>query len=125
LPALKAIWKHASTNSRYPPDAGISDSVAAARAMADKSGVRALLLVQSSAAGTFVQMPCVIVLEGGRDWDRDQVRSSLNRHRRQAVDDVATRRRLGNRNHRAAFHRTFERSRILDVRQPRALSLPD
>jgi hypothetical protein len=62
-----------------PADAGISDSVAAARAMVDKSGARALLLVQSSspAAGTFVPMPCVIVLEGVQDWNRDDVRSSL------------------------------------------------
>lgn len=60
-----------------PADSGISDSVAAARALVDKAGARALLLVQSSAAGTFVQTPCVVVLEEEQDWDRDQVRSSL------------------------------------------------
>ena len=62
-----------------PSDAGISDSVAAARAMVDKSGGRALLLVQSSspAAGTFVRMPSVIVLAGAQDWDRDSLRSAL------------------------------------------------
>jgi len=62
-----------------PSDAGISDSVAAVRAMVDRSGGRALLLVQSSspAGGTFVQMPAVIVLDGAEDWNRDSVRSSL------------------------------------------------
>jgi hypothetical protein len=60
-----------------PADAGVSDSVAAAGAMLDKSGARALLLVQASAAGTFVQLPSVVVLEGGQDWDRNQVRRSL------------------------------------------------
>jgi hypothetical protein len=47
--------------------------------MVDKSGARSLLLVQSSssAAGPFVEMPCVIVLAGIQDWDRDEVRSSL------------------------------------------------
>ena len=56
-----------------------SDSVAAIRAMLDKTGARALLLVQSSnaPAGTFVQLPSVIVLEGATDWDRDSVRNSL------------------------------------------------
>jgi hypothetical protein len=62
-----------------PSDAGIADSVAVTRAMVDRTGVRALLLVQSSspAAGTFVQMPSVIVLQGAADWDRDSVGRSL------------------------------------------------
>jgi hypothetical protein len=53
--------------------------VAVARAMVDKTGVRALLLVQSSspATGTFAQMPSVIVLQGAADWDPDSVRRSL------------------------------------------------
>jgi len=62
-----------------PPDAGISDSIAAIRAMVEKTGSRALLLVQSSAqlAGPFVRMPSVIVLDGAQEWDRDTVRASL------------------------------------------------
>ena len=62
-----------------PPDAGTSGSVAAMRVMIEKSGGRALLLVQSSApaAGAFVRLPSVIVLNGAGDWDRDLVRSSL------------------------------------------------
>jgi hypothetical protein len=62
-----------------PSDAGISDSVAAVRAMVEKSGVHSLLLAQSSSevAGTFVQMPSVIVLDAAQDWDRDSVRTSL------------------------------------------------
>jgi hypothetical protein len=62
-----------------PSDAGIADSVAVTRAMVDRTGVRALLLVQSSspAAGTFVQMPAVIVLQGAADWDGDSVARSL------------------------------------------------
>ena len=64
-----------------PPDAGTSGSVAAVRAMVEKSGGRALLLVQSSApsAGAFVRLPSVMVLEnaGAGDWDVDSVRSSL------------------------------------------------
>ena len=62
-----------------PSDAGISDSVAAVRAMVDKAGARAVLLVQSSApaSATFVQMPSVIVLDGAQEWDRDAVRASL------------------------------------------------
>jgi hypothetical protein len=62
-----------------PSGPGISDSVAAVRAMIDKAGGRALLLVQSSspAAGTFLQMPSVIVLEAGQDWDPGSVRISL------------------------------------------------
>lgn len=64
-----------------PLDAGTSGSVAAIRAMVEKSGARALLLVQSSApgGGAFVRLPSVIVLEnaGAGDWDRESVRSSL------------------------------------------------
>jgi len=62
-----------------PAGAGISDSVAAVRAMVDRTGARALLLVQSTApaAGTFVEMPAAIVVEGAGDWDADTVRSSL------------------------------------------------
>jgi hypothetical protein len=62
-----------------PPDAGTAGSVAAVRAMVEKSGGRALLLVQSSApaAGAFVRLPSVIVLENAGDWDIDMVRSSL------------------------------------------------
>ena len=62
-----------------PPDAGTSGSVAAMRAMVEKSGGRALLLVQSSApaGGAFVRLPSVIVLENAGDWDIDSVRSSL------------------------------------------------
>lgn len=68
-----------------PADAGLSDSVAAVRAMLDKrverSGTNAVLLVQSSApqpAGTFVEMPSVIVLDGGMDWDLDSVKATLS-----------------------------------------------
>jgi hypothetical protein len=62
-----------------PADAGVSDAVAAVRALIDNSGGRAVLLVQSSspAFGTFVQMPAVIVLEAARNWDRDSVGNSL------------------------------------------------
>jgi hypothetical protein len=62
-----------------PSDAGISDAVAAIRAVIDKTGCRASLLVQSSAqaSGPFLRMPAVIVLDGGQDWDRDTVRNSL------------------------------------------------
>ncbi len=63
-----------------PPDAGTSDSVAAIRAMVEKSGGRALLLVQSSAAagGAFVRLPSVIVVEKeDGDWELDSVRSAL------------------------------------------------
>jgi len=62
-----------------PPDAGISDSIAAIRALVEKTGSRALLLVQSSAqlSGPFVRMRSVIVLDGAQDWDRATVRASL------------------------------------------------
>ena len=63
-----------------PPDAGTSGSVAAIRAMVEKSGGRALLLVQSSASagGAFVHLPSVIVLEKeDADWNIDSVRSAL------------------------------------------------
>jgi len=62
-----------------PSDAGISDSVAALRALAGQTGCRAVLLVQSSSPGsaTFVQMPSVIVLAGAQDWDRSAVGASL------------------------------------------------
>jgi hypothetical protein len=64
-----------------PPDAGTSGSVAAIRVMVEKSGRRALLLVQSSApaGGAFVRLPSVIVLENADagDWEIDSVRSSL------------------------------------------------
>lgn len=62
-----------------PPDAGISDSITAVRALVEKTGSRALLLVQSSVplSGPFIRMPSVIVLDGGQEWDRDSVRTSL------------------------------------------------
>jgi hypothetical protein len=62
-----------------PAGAGFSDSVSAVRAMVDQTGARALLLVESTspADGTFVQMPSVLVLAGGGDWNPDAVRSSL------------------------------------------------
>lgn len=62
-----------------PSDAGLVDSVAAVRVLIEKSGARALLLMQSSspANGTFVQMPAVIVLEGASDWDRNAIRAAL------------------------------------------------
>jgi hypothetical protein len=62
-----------------PPDAGNADSVAALRVMVEKSGGRALLLVQSSApaGGPFVRMPSVIVLQNAGDWDIDSVGRSL------------------------------------------------
>ena len=62
-----------------PPDAGISDSIAAVRSLAGKTAGRALLLVQSSMplSGTFVRTPSVIVLQGAQDWDRGAVRASL------------------------------------------------
>jgi hypothetical protein len=65
---------------QLPSDAGISDSMAAVRAMVEKSGAHSLLLVQSSSAitGTFVQMPSVVVLDGAEDWDRDLVKASLS-----------------------------------------------
>jgi hypothetical protein len=76
-----------------PSDAGISDSVAAVRAMVDMTRARTLLLVQSSSpvAGTFVQMPSVIVLAGAEDWDLDMVRSSLTK----AAGKLWTTSRLG------------------------------
>jgi len=62
-----------------PSDAGVADSAAPVRALLDKTGCRAFLLVQSSqaASGTFVQMPSVMVLDGVQDWDRDAVRGAL------------------------------------------------
>jgi hypothetical protein len=62
-----------------PHDAGASGSLAAMRAMVEKTGGHALLLLQSSApaGGVFVRMPSVIVLDGAGDWDRDSVRGSL------------------------------------------------
>jgi hypothetical protein len=64
-----------------PSDAGISDSIAAVRAMIDngQTGRRAFLLVQSSVplSGPFVRLPSVIVIDGVEDWDRDAVRASL------------------------------------------------
>lgn len=62
-----------------PSDAGITDSESAARAMLEKARTGAVLLVQSSspAAGTFVEIPSVIVLEAAGDWDLNSVRSSL------------------------------------------------
>jgi hypothetical protein len=62
-----------------PSDAALVDSVAAVRALIANPGARAVLLVQSStpATGTFVEMPAVIVLDSGRDWDRDAIRTAL------------------------------------------------
>jgi hypothetical protein len=62
-----------------PPDAGISDSMEAVRAMVERAAPRAFLVVQSSAPAseTFVRMPSVIVLDGAKDWDRDAVRAAL------------------------------------------------
>jgi len=63
-----------------PADAGVSDSVAAVRAMVDRGPARTLLLVQSSSpqpAGTFVKIPSVIVLDGDADWDPGTVKSAL------------------------------------------------
>jgi len=62
-----------------PPDAGISESTSATRAMLEMPGVHSLLLVQSSSldAGTFIRIPTVIVLDGSQDWDRDAVRTAL------------------------------------------------
>jgi hypothetical protein len=62
-----------------PADAGLSDSVAAVRAMLEKSGVSALLLVQSTSpvSGTFVHLPAVIVLDSTQDWDPDAIRAAL------------------------------------------------
>ncbi|HUD98624.1 MAG TPA: hypothetical protein VMR62_03560 [Bryobacteraceae bacterium] len=62
-----------------PPDAGISDSVAAVRAMVDHTGCRAMLLIQSTspASATFVRMPAVLVLYGTQNWEADAVRASL------------------------------------------------
>jgi hypothetical protein len=60
-----------------PPDAGISDSVAAVRGWIEKSQPAAILLVQSSSsdAAPFIRTPTVIVLEGSSDWDAAAVRS--------------------------------------------------
>lgn len=62
-----------------PSDPGISDSVAAVRAMVDQTGCSAFLLIQSSApaSATFVHLPAVIVLDGVQNWDRNAVRTSL------------------------------------------------
>ena len=62
-----------------PLDSGLSDSLAAVRALVEKSGVRALLLVQSTslAGGTFVQTPAVIVLDARGNWQRDAVRTAF------------------------------------------------
>jgi hypothetical protein len=62
-----------------PPDPGLSDSLAAVRAVVEKTGVRGLLLVQSSslASGTFVQTPSVVVFQGGGNWDHDAVRTAF------------------------------------------------
>jgi hypothetical protein len=62
-----------------PQGAGVSDSVAAVRGAIEKTGCRAVVLVQSSTSpsGAFVRMPSVIVLDGIQDWDRDTVGASL------------------------------------------------
>jgi hypothetical protein len=62
-----------------PSGPGVSDSISTVRAMIDKTGCRALLLLQSSTplSGTFVETPAVIVIDGLEDWDRDKVRASL------------------------------------------------
>lgn len=61
-----------------PSDTGLSDSLAAARGIIENGGARALLLVQSSTApGTFVKMPSVMVLASATAWNRDSVRSAL------------------------------------------------
>jgi hypothetical protein len=62
-----------------PSDPGTSDSIAAIRAMLEKNGTSALLLLQSSspAGGTFIETPSVIVLYGAAPWDSDSVRRSL------------------------------------------------
>jgi len=62
-----------------PPDAGLSDSVAATRAMVEKGSAQTVLWMQSSSAvaGTFFEMPSVIVLAAAADWDRDGVRGAL------------------------------------------------
>lgn len=62
-----------------PRDSGIAGSIAAMRLLLENGRARGSLLVQSSspAAGAFVQMPAVIVLESPADWDPDAVRASL------------------------------------------------
>jgi hypothetical protein len=64
-----------------PPDAGISDSMAAVRALIDnrQTGCRALLLVQSSmpVSGPYVRIPSVIVIDGLQDWNREAIKASL------------------------------------------------
>ncbi|MGP8245669.1 MAG: hypothetical protein ACLQVN_14270 [Bryobacteraceae bacterium] len=62
-----------------PSGPGASDSVAAIGSMLDKTGARALLLVQSSlpAGEAFIETPSVIVLAGAAPWDPDSVRRSF------------------------------------------------
>jgi hypothetical protein len=61
------------------PDAGLSDSVAATRAMLEKGGAQAILWLQASAAigGTFFELPSAIVVQGSADWDANAVRGAL------------------------------------------------
>ena len=108
-----------------PSDAGVSGSIAAVKAMVDKSGARSLLLVQSSAppSGTFVQMPSVMVIDAAQDWDRDSVRK-ISRHRsRKVVDHLPTRRRMGERHIVAATVRTPGRPGNVGLQQSRTTSL--
>ena len=60
-----------------PPDAGISESVAAVRGWIEQSQPAAVLLVQASSldAAPFVRTPAVIVLERASDWDAASVRT--------------------------------------------------
>jgi hypothetical protein len=62
-----------------PSDGGLSESIDAIRPMVEKTGVKALLLVQSSlpVGGTFIRTPSVIVLAGSTDWDPNSVRTGL------------------------------------------------
>ncbi|MGA2119041.1 MAG: hypothetical protein ABSH56_30360 [Bryobacteraceae bacterium] len=77
-----------------PADPGTSGCLAAIRAMLEKGGARAILLVQSSSpagAAAFVETPSVVVLDGAADWDADLVRQSLA----SAAQNLWTTSRLG------------------------------
>ena len=81
-PALYAatLWAAARIDEQpLPADAGIADSIAAARTLVDQGNAHSLLLVQSTSpdAGTFVPIASVIVLAGDAGWNRDTVRQSL------------------------------------------------
>jgi hypothetical protein len=62
-----------------PLDTAAKVSLATVQTMVEKSAVQAVLLVQSTstADGSFVRMPSVIVLEKTENWDSEPVRKSF------------------------------------------------